>query len=93
MSFKNYQSNDENSNRIFQSINQFSKQNYTKLKAQCIEEKKLFVDNFFPAADSSLFKNRKLSGVEWKRPKVDFFTVYFIFYNKKTCPTKILLKK
>lgn len=56
--------------RISNTISEFQKQNYSKLKSTCIEEKRLFVDNLFPPNDSSLFRKRRINGIVWKRPKV-----------------------
>lgn len=55
---------------ITSTIAEFQKQNYSKLKSTCLEEKRLFVDDLFPPNDTSIYKNRKIPGLEWKRPKV-----------------------
>ena len=52
----------------------FLNQNYDQLKAECLEEKKLFKDPKFPATNSSMYrlKKPKIDGVpvkfKWKRP-------------------------
>ena len=51
-------------------LNKFKSQNYDNLKSDCKKNGKLFVDNLFPANDSILFKSKRLTGVEWKRPHV-----------------------
>lgn len=55
---------------ITSTIAEFQKQSYSKIRSSCLEEKRLFVDDLFPPNDSSIFKNRKIPGLEWKRPKV-----------------------
>uniref|UniRef100_A0A8C9TED8 Calpain 6 n=1 Tax=Scleropages formosus TaxID=113540 RepID=A0A8C9TED8_SCLFO len=48
----------------------YKNQRYRDLKLECREEKKLFEDPEFPAADKSLFYQKAPPGeVEWKRPK------------------------
>jgi hypothetical protein len=52
----------------------FSQQSYSSLKSKFNNSKKLFVDDFFPPNDSSLFKSsRRINGIVWKRPHVIFY--------------------
>jgi calpain-5 len=46
----------------------FSSQKYDKLKASCLSKNNLFVDELFPANDTSLFRKKRINGVKWKRP-------------------------
>jgi len=47
---------------------------YDEIKAQCLQEKRLFADPDFPANNSSIFPGRRSSQVfEWKRPHVSNF--------------------
>lgn len=54
----------------------FLGQDYERLKAQCLQSRKLFEDNLFPCAASSLGfdelgpRSAKTSGVRWMRPTV-----------------------
>ncbi len=43
-------------------------QDFEKIKYQCLLNQKLFVDDKFPANNSSLFKLIKRSNILWKRP-------------------------
>lgn len=46
-------------------------QDYSKIRRQCIQSKRLFEDPYFPADDRSLFFSTKLPFTpEWKRPHV-----------------------
>ena len=49
---------------------EFLGQNYEKIKEDCLKNNKLFVDDKFPAENSSLFKfNEKYAlNVTWRRP-------------------------
>lgn len=50
---------------------------YEKIKAQCLRENRLFVDQDFPATDSSISPRRPSQPFEWKRPGVsNFCTIY-----------------
>lgn len=52
-------------------LHYFRSQRYSKLKKQCEQEERLFVDAEFPAENRSLFFSRELpQAVEWKRPQV-----------------------
>ena len=46
----------------------YKNQNYEKIKAECLKNKKLFEDDIFPANDSSLFRVKPKENVKWKRP-------------------------
>ena len=48
----------------------FLGQNYEKIKADCLKENKLFVDDRFQADNTSLFKfnNKHALNVKWRRP-------------------------
>lgn len=55
--------------QIVNALTKFSKQNYSRIKSECLNQKKLFVDDLFLPNEKSLFKrNNKLGGVVWKRP-------------------------
>ena len=57
--------------QILNSLSKFSKQNYDRIKSECIRQKKLFVDDLFLPNDKSLFKRyNKMPGIVWKRPHV-----------------------
>jgi calpain len=50
-------------------IELFRGQNYEEIKRDCLRNKKLFEDPYFPAINSSLFyKTRVPNGIVWKRP-------------------------
>lgn len=68
---------------ITSTIAEFQKQSYSKLKSTCLDEKRLFVDDLFPPNDSSVFKTRRIPGLEWKRPKVKFIPIKGILFEKK----------
>ena len=55
---------------VFDYFLKFKKQKYDKLKSDLLSKKKLFVDEQFPANDSSLFKTKTKNGIVWKRPHV-----------------------
>lgn len=56
---------------MFSSAVPYKNQHYTKLKEDCIKDKKLFEDPEFPATTASLYFRKPLAGyVEWKRPAV-----------------------
>jgi hypothetical protein len=55
-------------NRVLDSWERFNKQDYDKLKASCLNNNQLFVDDLFLPNDGSLFKSRKMTNVQWKRP-------------------------
>ena len=59
---------------------------YEQIKAQCVEEKKLWEDPTFPADDSSLFYLQKPEfwPVEWKRPHVSLtLQILFVCFKCK----------
>ena len=43
-------------------------QNFDEIKARCLENGELFVDEEFPPDDGSLWFSDKQYGVEWRRP-------------------------
>ncbi|NXW82033.1 CAN5 protein, partial [Alopecoenas beccarii] len=52
------------------SVQLFRDQKYHELKAQCVQQRRLFEDPEFPASDESLFyQSAPPRKVEWKRPK------------------------
>ena len=53
-------------------LHYFKNQRYSKLKAQCERDERLFVDPEFPPETKSLYFSRATppEPVEWKRPKV-----------------------
>ena len=53
---------------IFAQLKKLKGQNYDKLKSSCMKENRLFVDDLFLPNDRSIFKSRKIDGIEWKRP-------------------------
>jgi hypothetical protein len=63
-------------NRILKSLNlkdkriiPFKNQDFQKLKAECLKNKKLFEDPLFPAIDKSMFYTQNVpKGTKWKRP-------------------------
>ena len=46
----------------------YKNQNYEKIRAECLKNKKLFEDDIFPANNSSLFRVKPKENVKWKRP-------------------------
>jgi hypothetical protein len=62
------------SNKTLEEYNKFTEkfkiQNYERIKSKCLENNELFVDTTFPANDTSLFKNKIMNGIVWKRPHV-----------------------
>ena len=59
-----------NSTQAATTFADFQGQNYEKIKAECLKDNKLFVDDKFPATNASLFKFDENYGknVTWKRP-------------------------
>lgn len=57
-------------------------QRFSKLKAQCEKDERLFVDPEFPPETKSLYFSRATppEPVEWKRPKV-LVKLFFIAYD------------
>lgn len=54
-----------------QSVTPYKNQEYSELKAACLNNGKLFEDPEFPAVDSSLFFKKSPPGaVKWLRPRV-----------------------
>jgi calpain len=54
------------------SIKPFRNQNFAQLKAECIRQNKLFVDDEFPPNSSSLFRftpPKSIQNIVWKRPR------------------------
>ncbi len=50
-------------------------QDYDKIRRQCLNNNILFEDPYFPADDTSLFSDKKLSfSPKWLRPKVSRYT-------------------
>lgn len=46
-------------------------QSFSTLRRQCLQNRRLFEDPLFPAADQSLFyQTNRVGRVTWKRPKV-----------------------
>ena len=78
----------DESSVIMASMNKFKKQNYRKLKASCENEKRLFVDDLFLPNESSIYKSRRLHGIQWKRPHVGLSCIfkienyYYFFYYR-----------
>jgi hypothetical protein len=52
------------------SIVKFKNQNYEKIRSNCLRKVELYTDPEFPANHTSLFKSKRLNGIEWKRPHV-----------------------
>lgn len=67
----------------------FRNQRFSKLKAQCERDQRLFVDPEFPPETKSLFFSRATppEPVEWKRPKVIFV---FMILSKNFASSPIL---
>lgn len=49
-------------------------QKYSALKKDCVKKGNLFIDPEFPPNNKSLFFSKVDSAIEWKRPKVRYFT-------------------
>ncbi|XP_021073322.1 calpain-13 [Mus pahari] len=67
------------------SVVKFENQDFRSLQYRCLRRGELFVDDTFPAADSSigekLIKEKDLSNLEWKRPTskdLGFYPPHFI---------------
>ncbi|XP_069748966.1 calpain-5-like [Narcine bancroftii] len=55
---------------MFPSIKLYKDQQYSALKAECLQNQQLFEDPYFPAMNESLFYTKSPPGlIEWKRPK------------------------
>ena len=54
------------------SLVRFKNQNYEKIRSNCLSKTELFTDSEFPANYTSLFRSKRLNGIEWKRPHVIF---------------------
>ncbi|KAK2545439.1 Capn6 [Columba livia] len=62
------------------SVQLFRDQKYHELKAQCVQQRRLFEDPEFPASDESLFyQSAPPRKVEWKRPKSVVRLVLWVF--------------
>ena len=67
-------------------------QDYDAIRKTCKASGNLFEDQEFPAQDKSLFySSGKLTGVDWKRPKVS--TVMLYINGRKGTACKICWKK
>ena len=63
------------SGKVMVKLHYFKNQRFSKLKAQCEREERLFVDPEFPPEVKSLYFSRATppESVDWKRPKVRNF--------------------
>ena len=63
---------------MFSAPSPYKGQSFAKLKKEAQDSGQLFIDPEFPPEDTSLFSasaktSSKLTGVQWKRPKVSLF--------------------
>jgi hypothetical protein len=65
------------------SLVKFKNQNYEKIRSNCLSKVELYTDPEFTANHTSLFKSKRLNGIEWKRPHVSLKRFFLLLCKLK----------